>query len=155
MQYIRVSGKKQIRVIVFRGKRFFAYSGKTRSENLRSDKNRSTAWLCPVCCQATFKLLRIRITKGFKGPFVIYAPILMFEWGQCYTRHFVLFIMDPIQIIMNIYVTNRLFFRIMSSFKSVALLPVGHHRKSIVFSTNCKSRPHITIFRFHLLKLTN
>jgi len=29
------------------------------------------AWLCSVCCQATFKLLRIWLTKGFKGPFVI------------------------------------------------------------------------------------
>jgi len=27
----------------------------------------------------------------------------MFEGGQCYTRHFVLYFMDPIQIIPNIY----------------------------------------------------
>jgi len=51
-----------------------------------------------------FKFLRIRLTKGFKGPFVIYAPILVFECVQCYTRHFVLYIMDPIQIIANINV---------------------------------------------------
>ena len=29
------------------------------------------AWLCSFCCQATLKLLRIRLTKGFKDPFVI------------------------------------------------------------------------------------
>jgi len=29
----------------------------------------------------------------------------VFEWGQCYTRHFVLYITDPIQIIANINIT--------------------------------------------------
>jgi len=29
------------------------------------------AWLCSVYCQATFKLPRIWLTKGSKGPFVI------------------------------------------------------------------------------------
>jgi hypothetical protein len=42
------------------------------------------------------------VNKGFKGPFVIYTPILVFEWGQCYTRHFGLYIMDLIQIFANI-----------------------------------------------------
>jgi hypothetical protein len=58
--------------------------------------------LCSVCCQATSSF-GFWSTKGFKGPFVIYAPILVFEGGQCYTRHFVLYIMDPIQIIANIH----------------------------------------------------
>ncbi len=40
-----------------------------------------------------------RLTMGSKGPFVI---ILVFEWGQCYTRLFVLYIMDRVQIIANI-----------------------------------------------------
>jgi len=33
----------------------------------------------------------------------MYVPIFVFEGGQCYTRHFVLYIMNPIQIIANIY----------------------------------------------------
>ncbi len=56
------------------------------------------SWLWPSHFQASENL----VNKGFKGPFVIYAPILVFEWGQCYTRHFVLYIMDPIQIFANI-----------------------------------------------------
>jgi len=27
-------------------------------------------WLCSLCCQATIKLLKNQLTKGFKGPFV-------------------------------------------------------------------------------------
>ncbi len=51
-----------------------------------------------------FQAFGFWLTKGFKVPFVILhaAPILVFEWGQCYTRHFVLYIMDPVQIITNI-----------------------------------------------------
>jgi hypothetical protein len=75
----------------------------------------ASLWLAPkrvlclslsfsVCCQATSSFLGFRLTKGLKDPFVIYAPILVFEGGQCYTRHFVLYIMDPIQIISNIHV---------------------------------------------------
>jgi len=47
------------------------------------------------------------VNKGVqKAPLLFYAPILVFEWGQCYTGHFVLYIMDPIQIIANIYFTQ-------------------------------------------------
>jgi len=38
---------------------------------------------------------------------LICAPIRVFEWGQCYTRRFVLYTMDPVQIIANIYVDYR------------------------------------------------
>ncbi len=34
-------------------------------------------------------------------------PIFVFEGGQRYTRHFVLYIMDPIQIIVNIYAERK------------------------------------------------
>ncbi len=68
--------------------------------------HRSLALFCLL--PSYFQAFANRLTKGSKGPFVIYAPILVFEWGQCYTRHFVLYIMDPVQIIANIYVTSFL-----------------------------------------------
>ncbi len=65
------------------------------------------AWLCSVCCQATFKLFGFSVNKGFKGSFCYFmCPFLCFLWGQCYTRDFVLYIMDPIQIIINIHLLS-------------------------------------------------
>ena len=43
-----------------------------------------------------------QLTKGSKNILLFYAPILVFEQGQCYTRRFVLYNMDPVQIIANI-----------------------------------------------------
>ena len=47
--------------------------------------------------------------KGFKDLLLFYAPILVFEQGQCYTRRFVLYIMDPVQIIANMYLVDNKF----------------------------------------------
>jgi len=64
---------------------------------------RSLALFCVL--PSHFQASENSVNKGVKVPLLFYMPILVFEWGQCYARHFVLYIMDPIQIFANIYDT--------------------------------------------------
>jgi len=69
-----------------------------KRSRLKGVLHRSLALFCLL--PSYFQASENWLTKGSKGPFVI----LVFEWGQCYRRHFVLYIMDPVQIIGNTHV---------------------------------------------------
>jgi len=88
--------------------------------------------LALFCLLPGYKLW-FRLTKGYKGPFVIYAPIFVFEGGQCYTRHFVSYIMDPIQIIVNIHVNNARNFCTAEEISEFPLKPCQYGKSYSIF----------------------
>jgi len=99
----------------------------------------SLALFCslPSYFQASEKSVNLGVSKV---SLLFYVPILVFEWGQCYTRRFVLYIIDTIQIIANIN---------LNIFVGIFIILVSQ-----LFSLKlCKNFVIIKILNFFLFKL--
>jgi len=94
---------------------------------------RSLALFCLL--PSYFQASENRLTKGSKVPFVILCAHSHVWMGSMYTRHFVLYIMDPVQIIANIHIGLIFSVRKHNQYCSLRIKPNGlwRYKDSIAY----------------------